>query len=133
MDNINIFEKYWTKDGRPVRILCTNRKHHLYPVVGLVYTLDTDEEQEPHTWTIDGRSCVDTPTSLDLVPARRAKDLEIDDKVLYKEHNESNWTPGHFAGVTKSGCPMVFKNNASSWTSNGKNNLCSRYFDSSRL
>jgi len=45
-----------TRDGRPVRILCTDRKKTEQPVVGLIGYLDGTEI--PHTWSHEGNFLV---------------------------------------------------------------------------
>ena len=54
-----------TKDGRAVRVLCTDGPGD-YPVVGLVL-----EIAEPQTWTIGGQFLDDTTRNLDLENAPR--------------------------------------------------------------
>lgn len=53
-----------TRDGRKVRVLCTDGPDLRYPVIGLV-----DGELRPETWTIGGRFArsADNPTHLDLI------------------------------------------------------------------
>lgn len=43
-----------TRNGRPVRILATDRKHGEYPIVGLITRPCGEEELE--TWTKDGKT-----------------------------------------------------------------------------
>lgn len=45
-----------TRDGRKARIICTDAKNKLYPVVALILWPDGEEEIE--TYTLEGRSCV---------------------------------------------------------------------------
>lgn len=42
-----------TRNGKPVRILCTDAKGD-YPVVGLVYCTDGDERESPESFTENG-------------------------------------------------------------------------------
>lgn len=48
-----------TRDGRRVRILCTDRRNGTYPVVGLVMSNNSDSD-EIRSWSINGRYYNDT-------------------------------------------------------------------------
>lgn len=50
-DKLDLNKPVQTRDGRPVRILCTNRKSK-YPIVGLVLKEDGSETTE--SWLADG-------------------------------------------------------------------------------
>lgn len=53
MPKIEMEKKYKTLDGAPVRLLCVDRKHDSYPVVGLIRRKEVDVQS---SWTIHG-SC----------------------------------------------------------------------------
>ena len=54
-----------TRDGREVRILCTDRLNRNFPVVGLVKISETDEMST--YYTLEGRSSYAFSSDLDLV------------------------------------------------------------------
>lgn len=54
-----------TRDGRPVRIICYDRKAEFHHLVGLVPTPDGSSET-PINFTEDGRMSIYQPTDLDL-------------------------------------------------------------------
>ena len=62
---ISMNRKYQTRDGRPVRLLCTDGHTHR-PIVGYVYS-------ELHTWLSDGRTLRQRQDILDLVPVKPPK------------------------------------------------------------
>lgn len=50
---IDFHKPLQTKDGRKVRILCTDRKHVLYPVMALV--MNADGSEMDNTFTMTGK------------------------------------------------------------------------------
>jgi hypothetical protein len=60
---IEMGKKYRTRDGRPVRVLCTDRKS-LYPVVALIMNRDAQEAWQGYK--ADG-SVYDSSSSFDLI------------------------------------------------------------------
>lgn len=52
MNKIDMNKKYKTRDGRDVRILCTDANHKLYPVVGIV---EMEGISYPSSWTRFGK------------------------------------------------------------------------------
>lgn len=68
-----------TKGGHPVRILCTDRAHAVYPVVGLVRMGD---QEKLHTWKSDGVRVEGRWSELDLVPVKVVDPAEFPWKVI---------------------------------------------------
>lgn len=65
MTKIDFTKPVQTRDGRPVRILCTERKHDSYPVVGLI---EICGKECFYTWDLNGRYCEHyNNNNLDLV------------------------------------------------------------------
>lgn len=54
-----------TRDGRPVRILCTDVKSQRFPIVAAV--LDSNGFERVITYATDGRELIRTETELDLM------------------------------------------------------------------
>ena len=53
-----------TRDGRPVRILCTDRKHFEGSVVALVLM---DGKEMVRSYNLDGRYLMSSPSDIDLI------------------------------------------------------------------
>lgn len=86
-----------TRDGRRVRILCTDRKNLGFPVVGLITEKDGIRELTAE-WTIKGTYWETHPSSSDLVniPQRHVHaDFIIawanGATIEYKTKNETEW------------------------------------------
>jgi len=63
MTNLDLTKPVQTRDGHPVRILCTDRKN-VYPVVGLVTEYG---DEHVRSWPASGRFYADDPQGLDLI------------------------------------------------------------------
>jgi len=77
--------KYQTRDGRPVRLLCVDRKHPDWPVVGLV--LMTDGTEVVSQWRPCGRFAYTSQECLDLVP------MPVKPPRAWYEHQPGNPCP----------------------------------------
>ncbi len=101
-----------TRDGRKVRILCTDRNGSKHPVVGLIDTYGDRKLEMPHTWTSDGKfNSVEVDHEADLVnvpPAKKTVQVEVR---LYRAQAgklmPGSWisggyepVPGHIATTT---------------------------------
>ena len=105
---IEMNKTYHTRDGEPVRIICTDRDE-LYSVVGMIGT-------SVHVWTEDGIFDLGRKSSLDLIEVK-PYDFEIGEPVLvYSPTNGLGWLPRHFAGVSANGKPMTFVDGKSQWS-----------------
>ena len=61
----NPSRKVVTRDGRRVRIICTDRNINNFPIVALIQ-LYNDSDEEVFTYTKDGKRRVDESTRYDL-------------------------------------------------------------------
>lgn len=100
---IEMHKKYKTRDGRPVRILCVDRKD---PVLKVVYAYEVDG--------FEGIACEDIHGE-NLIEVHPWEDFKIDDPVLVSD-DKVNWHKRHFAGISVGGSPMAFNNGWSSFT-----------------
>lgn len=69
MTKIEMGKTYKTRDGNNVRLLCTDRSHHQYPVMGLIEQKDCDYTAY---WTSDGICSASYPSyvNYDLVEVK---------------------------------------------------------------
>ncbi len=66
-----------TRDGRKVRILCTDKAGGSYPIVGLVTNFGSEDA---YSWTSDGRFLGETDERTDLVnvpPPKKTVQVEV--------------------------------------------------------
>ena len=63
LENLN--QKIVTRDGRSVRIICTNRKSENCPIVTLIQD-STDDCEYVYYYTIDGKGVIRGDVSMDL-------------------------------------------------------------------
>lgn len=82
----NPSRKVVTRDGRNVRILCTDQKGTLYKVIGLV---DNGDKEAINQFTSKGESCFCIETNIDLFFAPEKHEGWVN---IYK-HND-----GHYEG-----------------------------------
>lgn len=59
----NPSRKVVTRDGRNVRIICTDQKGTLYKIIGLI---DNGDKEAINNFTLKGESCFDLETNFDL-------------------------------------------------------------------
>ena len=64
---INMTDKYQTRDGKPARVICVDKKTNPYPVIALV-TLPNGAEVTCH-YTLNGESTMGNEDSSDLILA----------------------------------------------------------------
>ena len=111
---IDLKKQYRTKDGRPVRLLCNDRRS-TQCIVGLV---DEGDYELLLSWDKDGESAGGSSLS-DLVEVSPYEDFKIDDKVLVKSHHAYEWKKRYFAGVDEdTGQPLTFADGLTSWITN---------------
>ena len=114
---IEMGKQYRTRDGRKVRVLCTDRKHSFYPVIALMPSKDGDFDQYG-TYTSEGLfSDSDQESGYDLIEVSPYDDFKIDEPVMVRDYPADKWKRSHFAGVSDSGCPRTFAMGRSSWSS----------------
>jgi hypothetical protein len=74
---IDINKQYKTRNGHPVRILCTDRKTDIFTVVGLIYLADAEVTSE---WTAKGSHwATEELNDLDLIEVSPYEDFKVDD------------------------------------------------------
>ena len=115
---VSMNKTYRTRDGRNVRILCTDAKSER-PVIGLVRdSLNNDKYVE--TWDeVGAYLCGELESRLDLVEVSPYEDWPIDAPVwvIVDSDGRSIWYPRHFAGVNKRGKPMTSTDGRTSFSS----------------
>jgi hypothetical protein len=116
---IDMNKRYTTRDGKPVRILCTDRKGGVFPVCGLVRL--SSEEEVPMLWRANGRYfATDEENANDLVEIVPCQEWAIDTPVYVREGPDHRWNRRHFAGVAPDGRAMTWSGGLTSWTYNRK-------------
>jgi len=105
---IKVGDVYQDENGRPVRILCTDKKAYKHPVVGLISTaeweiLEVYTDQGISASTVHGNLTL--PESYD--------DWEIDDPIWVWDDGDAP-APRHFAGVTDDGRVLAWQCGATS-------------------
>jgi len=110
---IEMDKKYKTRDGQSVRILCTDRLDRNYPVIALTGA----NEELIVTYTSEGR-CSDGGHDrlYDLVERTAWDDFQVDEPVMVRDKDDSEWERRYFAGVTKEGRPSTWRSGVTSWT-----------------
>lgn len=108
---IDMNKKYKTRDGRSVRILCTDGTKPEYPIIGCF------ETGEPSMWTRSGFYHNSfTKSSNDLVEYSPFEGYKIDDKIMVRDHEREPWVRRYFAGVSVRGNVLAFCDGATSWS-----------------
>ena len=70
----------------PVRILCVDRKHHEYPVIGLVFA---GEDEYTYSWKSNGCTLIDGSNSpLDLIEVSKYEDFKVDDLCVVSDYSD---------------------------------------------
>lgn len=110
-------KKYTTREGRPVRLLCTDAPG-VYPVVALVDGLATAQ-----SFTAEGGFQVTQAHSLDLIEVVPYADFKIDDPVMVRDTDGEPWTPRYFSGVSHAEQATTWKEGATSWTVHEKHRV----------
>lgn len=104
---IEMNKKYRTRDGRPVRIICTDRIHPVYTIVGFI---NHEGIEVLYLWAGNGKSSITNEKSdLDLVEVSPYKHLKIDDKVIVW-NDFGDFKKRHFAGIAEDGFAKTFNN-----------------------
>jgi hypothetical protein len=107
---ISMDKKYKYRNGEPARVLCVDRANSTVPVVALtkdgVITLHTDT----------GRYLIELESGLDLIEVNPWDDFKIDEPVLVRDSDDTDWMRACFAGVDSKGNPTSWFNGKNSWT-----------------
>lgn len=115
---IEMHKKYKTRDGRPVRILCTDRKDVEDRTFHVIALVTTEGYEEIRAYSKTGQCFIDEDSALDLIEVQPWEDFKIDDPVLVSDDG-LNWEKGHFAGLDEEGNPLTFPYGGTSWSSDG--------------
>jgi hypothetical protein len=127
MKKIEMGKKYRTRDGRDVRVLCVDRDHPAYTVVGMVGQWITSWESDGIHWerAERGLDLVEVPLYADIpidTPgwARMTDLVTVSDDLHTLMRGPGRWVPRHFAGVSGfTGGPLCYGFGSSKHTSNG--------------
>lgn len=114
---IDMNKKYRTRDGRPVRVLCVDKKAKIFTVLSLREEFDGSEVLVTHTRTGSYNNSHETP--LDLIEVSPYDDFRIDDPVMVRDNPFAPWERRHFAGITTAGEVNTFANGRTSWSDVG--------------
>lgn len=110
---IDINKHYKTRNGRPVRILCTDRKTVTFTVVGLIYM---DNTEIPSAWTAEGNHWV--PEELngnDLIEVSPYDDFKVDDVCVVSFSKDGAKVFRYFSKEIN-GLPYCFEAGKTSYT-----------------
>lgn len=112
---IEMSKKYRTRDGRPVRVLCVDRKSE-QPVAALVM-IENDLECIA-AFDADGKyvHCGTIPHEFDLIEVSPYEDYRIDEPVMVRNHPSDAWRPRYFAGVNAEGFARAWNEGGTSWS-----------------
>ena len=91
-------QKIVTRDGRSVRIICTNRKSENCPIVTLIQD-STDDSEYVYYYTIDGKGVIRGDVSMDLFFATEKQECPFKkgDRVLVRDYDNEVWRPRIFS------------------------------------
>lgn len=109
---IEMGKKYKTRDGLPVRILCTNLQSNGYPVVAAIMQ---DNEEGIASYTETGKFIENKEYGLDLIEVTPYDDFKEDDLcVVWNTKEEKLFR--YFHKVNKSGKASCFNFGKTSFT-----------------
>ena len=91
---IEMGKQYKTRDGRSVRLLCTDCENKDYPVVAIIaYPCGNTDV---YSYTAEGRYLKDSgPDEGDLIEYSPWSDVAVDTKILVR--GVGSWIPRHFS------------------------------------
>lgn len=75
MPKISMDKQYKTRDGKPVRILCTDRRNFEYTVIALIPNEDGTERAA--TYTEKGESIPNSATDTDLIEVPEEHEIHV--------------------------------------------------------
>ena len=115
---IDMSKKYRTRSGLQVRVLATDLRMAVYPVLTIV---EYEECDSVEGYTSEGMYCSTNgnDSDMDLIEVVPFEEFSIDDKVLVWEDNILGKFRGYFAGVSDEGKPTIFRNGSDSWSNQG--------------
>lgn len=105
-----------TRDGKPARIICVDRKDSELPVLALItYARGDSTEEGVSAYTAAGRIYLSGEDGRDLMPTQRLEDLAMDTPILVQDREDRPWTRRYLAKVT-SGRATCWNSGATSWS-----------------
>jgi hypothetical protein len=72
---VNLNKPVQTRSGQKARIVATDCKHNIYPVIALVER--TPGREEPYSYTVDGQYIGGEESGLDLVNAPEQHEVRV--------------------------------------------------------
>ena len=86
-----------TRDGRPARIICWDRKNDIFPIMALI---EYDDKELPYSYTINGkyRKEKDLDDSFDLMMVTEKKEGWVN---IYRECGETYCSTGIYETPTE--------------------------------
>lgn len=110
---IDINKQYKTRNGNPVRILCTDRKTMTFTVVGFIYM---DGTEIPSSWTAKGNHWANEQINdNDLIEVSQYNDFKVDDLCVVKCHKYGIEFFRYFSKEIN-GLPYCFRDGKTSYT-----------------
>ena len=114
MNKVEIGKKYRTRNGRAVRVLCTDAKDSTCPVIALV--TEGEVERVKHLTESGHYSDGGLPEhAYDLIEASPWDDFKVDEPVMVREYSSAEWARRYFAGVLD-GRAATWANGVTSWS-----------------
>lgn len=116
MNKIEIGKKYRTRDGKPVRVLCTDLNSDNYPVVACIE--ENDNFKHVRFFTADGKFNAGTTHYYDLIEVITLYDFKIDEPVMVRDYGNKDWHRRYFSGVVE-GKASAWSCGSTRWSSGG--------------
>jgi hypothetical protein len=118
---IKVGDVYQTRDGSPARIIATDRKDPVCPIVALVGI--RGEEEIVQSYTRSGGFPRTNPVQcrLDLILSECYDDWEIDDKIWVWDDHTVAALPRHFAGSDEDGRVLAWPDGETSHSAVSQN------------
>ena len=116
---IDMDKKYRTRDGRAVRVLCTDMKNPTYPVIALIEDVSKNGETLEYFGSFTSEGCASSTCEAndrDLVEVPPYDGFKIDEPVMVRDNAGSQWIPRYFAGLNDNGYPTTWGDGQTSWT-----------------
>ena len=95
---ISMDKLYKTREGRSVRILCTDRQDPMFPVVALV---TTRSGEGVFCYDNYGEFDDEDISEFDLIEYQPFAEFKEGDKVMVRDHDEEHWFPRFFKQTIK--------------------------------
>lgn len=113
---ISMDKKYRTRNGKAVRIFCTDLKGD-FTVAGAILYEDADAIDR---WTSSGSyDFGKSESGFDLIEVSPYEDFKIDEPVMVRDNEQDSWKRRYFSHE-KDGVAFTFHLGATSWSSYGR-------------